>query len=378
MKKLIAMILCLCMVASVCSAFADVIKLGGLAPITGNYSEYGIGFKTTFEMAVNELNAAGGVNGYTFEIDVKDTEGEPTVATNMATAFAEDDGVYAILGDFTSGCSKANYDVCENYGILQLSPSASASDYAGMSQWFFSINGRQDVEAPFVAKYVVNKYMGCKTCAIVQVENDWGVTSFSNFAAMAEKVGLEIVAHETYMPGETDFSSIVTKVRAANPECLVVFDQGDCVAAIFNQADTDGWNVKHVTLGSGTSDQLLSQLLDPNNIISTSPYFFEGTDEAATAWYNEFVSKTGFAPTVQPVFAYDCVYLIAKAVESIGDGEVTRASLRDALQAIDFTGMTGRIQFSEDGDIARAYMICGGSDQGWSVLEGLDYGAEGL
>ncbi len=377
MKKLLALVLCLGLLAVSGSACAEVIKLGGLAPLTGTYSEYGIGFQTGFQMAIDEINAAGGVNGYTFEIDVQDSEGEPTVSTNLATAFAEDDDILALLGDFTSGACKANVDVCENYGILQLSPTASAPDYASMSQWFFSIMGRQDIEAPYLAKYIVGRYLGCETCAVIRVDSDWGLASYSNFAAQAEKEGIEIVAHETYMPGETDFSSIITKVRASNPGCLIVLDQGDSVAAVFNQADADGWEIQHVALGPGTSAQLLGQLVHPENIILTSPYFFDETDEKAMAWYNQFKEKTGFAPTIHPVCAYDCMYLIAEAVKNI-DGDVTRESLRDALAVVDFDGMSGNIKFTADGDIARNYMICGGSAEGWSVLEGFDYGAEGL
>lgn len=377
MKKLLALVLCVCMLAVAGSAFAEVIKLGGLAPMTGTYSEYGTGFEIGFDMAIQEINAAGGINGYTFEIDVQDSEGDATVSTNLATAFAEDDEVMALLGDFTSGACKANVDVCENYGITQLSPTASASDYAGMSQWFFSIMGRQDIEAPFLAKYIINRYLGCKTCAVCRVDSDWGLSSYSNFEKKALEEGIEIVAHETYMSGETDFSSIVTKVRAANPDCLVVLDQGDSVAAIFNQADADGWDIQHVALGPGTSAQLLEQLLDPSNIIVTSPYFFDTNDAEAMKWYDEFVSRAGFTPTIHPVCAYDCIYLIAEAVKAC-DGEVTRDAIREGLQNVNYTGMSGNIQFTPEGDIARSYMICGGSPEGWTVLEGFEYGAEGL
>lgn len=377
MKKTLALILCLCLLASAGAALADVIKLGGLAPITGTYSEYGTSFQVGFAMAIEEINAAGGVNGYTFEIDVQDSEGDATVSTNLATAFAEDDDVMALIGDFTSGCCKANVNVCDNYGITQLSPTASASDYAAMSPWFFSIMGRQDVEAPFLAKYILDRYLGCKKIALCRVDSDWGLSSFTNFEAMAQKVGLEIVAHETYLTGETDFSAIVTKVRAADPDVLVVLDQGDSVAAIFNQADTDGWDIRHVALGPGTSAQLLEQLLDPSNIIVTSPYFFDENDPAAMAWYDEFVSRAGFAPTIHPVCAYDCIYLIAEAVKAC-DGKVTREGIREGLQNVNFSGMSGSFTFTEDGDIARSYMICGGSPEGWKVLEGFEYGAEGL
>ena len=378
MKKLLVLVLCLALVLMTGSAFAEVIRMGGLAPMTGTYSEYGIGFEIGFQMALDEINGAGGINGYTFEVDVQDSEGDTVTSTTLATQFAEDDSIMALLGDFTSGACKANAEICDLYGITQLSPTASAADYAAMSPWCFSIMGRQDIEAPFLAKYIVGKYLGAKTCGVIRVDSDWGLSSYSNFEAQAIKEGIEIVAHETYQTGETDFSSIVTKVRAANPDCLVVLDQGNSVSAIFNQADADGWDIQHVALGPGTSEQLLEQLTDPTNIILTSPFFFDPENEEAMAWRDAFVAKAGFEPTIHPACAYDCVYLIAEAVRAIGDGEVTRESIRDALAGLEYEGLTGTIKFTEDGDIARNYMICGGTEDGWVVLEGFEYGAEGL
>ncbi|MDO4548235.1 MAG: ABC transporter substrate-binding protein [Clostridia bacterium] len=378
MKKMLAMALCLALVMSVGSAFADVIRLGGLAPLTGTYTEYGIGFEIGFQMAVEEINAAGGINGHTFEVVVQDSEGDTVTSTTLATQYAEDDSYLAILGDFTSGACKANAEICDLYGITQLSPTASASDYASMSPWCFSIMGRQDIEAPYLAKYIVGRYLGCDTCAVIRVDSDWGLSSYSNFEAQAVKEGIEIVAHETYQTGETDFSSIVTKVRAANPDCLIVLDQGNSVSAIFNQADADGWDIQHVALGPGTSAQLLDQLTNPTNIVLTSPFFFDPTNEEVMAWRDAFVAQSGFEPTIHPACAYDCVYLIAEAVKAIGDGEVTRQAICDALAQVEYDGLTGMIKFTEDGDIARNYMICGGTEDGWVVLEGFEYGAEGL
>lgn len=378
MKKLFAMVLCLALVFTSSAAFADVIKFGGLAPLTGTYTEYGKGFQIGFQMAIDEINAAGGVNGHTFEVNVQDSEGDPVTSTTLATQFAEDEEIMVLLGDFSSGACKANAEICDLYGITQLSPTASAADYASMSEWCFSIMGRQDIEAPFLAKYIVGKYLECKTCAVIRVDSDWGLSSYSNFEKQAIAEGIEIVAHETYQTGETDFSSIVTKVRATNPDCLVVLDQGNSVSAIFNQADADGWDIRHVALGPGTSAQLLEQLVNPENIVLTSPFFFNSDDAKVMAWHDAFVEKSGFEPTIHPACAYDCVYLIAEAVKLIGDGEINRQSIRDALAQVDYEGLTGRIKFTEDGDIARDYMICGGTKDGWVVLEGFEYGAEGL
>ena len=378
MKKFAAMLLTVVLLLSIVALPASAegkgtIKLGGLAPLTGNYAEYGMGFQIAWQMAIDEINANGGANGYMLSIDVKDTAGDPVVSSTMATAFAEDDEILAILGDFSSGCCKANAPIVDRYGIVQLSPTASAPDYAAMSPYAYSIMGRQDKEAPFLAKYVLKKYLGATKVAVIRVDSDWGLAAFTNFKNQADIEGLEVM-EEKYKSDETDFSSIITKVKAFDPQVLVVMDQGLPVSAIFNAADSAGWKVQHVSLGPGTSEQLLGQLIDPNNLIVTSPFFFDPDNAALTAWKDKFAAKAGFQPTVHPACAYDTAYLIAAAIESIGDGEVTRDAINNALKDIEFTGLTGRIKFEPAGDIARDYLICGVVDGQWKVLEGFDYG----
>lgn len=355
-----------------------VIKLGGLAPLTGNYAEYGKGFQVGFEMALEKINGEGGVNGYTFEIEVKDSEGDAVKSSTLATDYAEDDEILAILGDFTSGACKANAEIVDRYQIVQLSPTASAADYAGMSDYCFGIMGRQDVEAPFLAKYILKEYLDVTNIAVIRVDSDWGLSCYENFKIQADKEGL-VVTEEKYATGEKDFSSLITKVKATNPDVLVVMDQGDAVAQIFNQADAAGWDIQHVALGPGTSEQVAGQLSDKNNLIVTSPFFFDKEDAELTAWATEFEQRSGFAPTIHPACAYDCVNLIAEAVKAIGDGEVTREAIKNALAAMEaYEGVTGTIKFEKDGDIKRSYMICGMKDGEWVVLEGFEYGADGI
>jgi len=350
------------------------IKLGMLAPLTGDYAEYGKGFQVAAQMAIDEINAKGGANGHKLSIEVKDSAGDPVTSSTLCTEFAEDDSVMAIVGDFTSGCCKANATICDQYGIVQLSPTASASDYASMSKYCFSIMGRQDIEAPYLASVVLQKKLQATNIAVIRVDSDWGKSCYDNFIAKANEIGLK-VSVETYAAGEKDFSSIITKVKSTNPDVLVVMDQGDAVSAIFNQADAAGWKIQHVALGPGTSSQLADQLTDKSNLIVTTPFFFDESNADLMKWYNEFTTKAGFNPTIHPACAYDCVYLLARAIENIGSGEITRAAIQDKLQnGGTYTGLTGDITFTENGDIARNYEICTLKDGKWSILEGFDYG----
>lgn len=345
-----------------------VVKLGGLAPITGDYAEYGEGFELSFRKAVEEINAAGGVNGCTFEIEIRDTGGDAAKATTIAEAFAEDDEVMALLGGFSSGECKANAQICDSYGILQLSPAAAAPDYAAMSEYFFSIIGRQEEEASVLVRNVMKGRLGAGKAAVICIDNDWGLSLLEDVRAQAARENVEL-AIETYSPVEKDFSSLIARMQTENPDVLLVIDPGDSAAAVFNQADAAGWEIQHVALGPGTSGQVVKRLTDKNNLLVVSPFFPGSENERLNAWAEWFESEAGTAPAIHSACAYDCVYLIAEAVKNI-DGEVTRDALRDALADLpEYEGITGAIKFERDGDIKRNYMVCGLESGEWKILE---------
>lgn len=352
------------------------IKLGVLAPLTGTNAEYGKGFEIAMQMAVDKINADGGVKGKKFELSVKDSKGDQKESSDLARQFADDEEIMAILGDFTSGCCMANASIVDEAGLVQLSPTASNPDYAPMSDYCFSIMGLQSAEAPFAAKYLLQKYAGAKNVGVIYINSDWGTSAFTNFEKAAKEIGLNIATSVNYVQDEKDFSSLITKLKSANPDYVIILDQG-AVPQIINQIRTSGWDIPLAALGPGTSEQLISQTGENSEgLLITSPFFFDPENKELSAWKDEFVSKAGFQPTIHPACAYDTVYLIKTAIEAIGDGEISRKAIRDKLAEVDYTGVTGPIKFTKNGDINRQYMICGIEKGQYVIKEGFDYSKE--
>jgi branched-chain amino acid transport system substrate-binding protein len=380
MRKAIVLVLVLSLLAS--SVFAagqsekatasNVIKLGVLAPLTGTNAEYGKGFEVGMQMAVEKINAQGGVNGRTLELVIRDSKGDQKESSDLARQFADDPSIYAILGDFTSGCCMANAPIVDAAGLVQLSPTASNPDYAGMSDYTFSIMGRQDGEAPFFAKYIIQKYLGLNRVGVIYINSDWGASSYSNFKAEADRIGLNIVSAVNYVQDEKDFSSLITRLRAANPEVVLILDQG-AVPQIINQIRGAGWNVQLATLGPGTSEQLIDLTgRNSEGLVLSTPFFFDEDDADLMAWRRDFVARAGFEPTIHPVCAYDTVYLIAAAIEASGS-KVTRQSIRDNLAQVSIDGVSGPLKFNPSGDLTREYMICAVENGKYVVKAGFDY-----
>jgi branched-chain amino acid transport system substrate-binding protein len=330
-------------------------KFGVMAPITGTNAEYGKGFQIATKMATDEINAKGEIR---IELVVKDSKGDPKESADIARQFAEDPSIYAIIGDFTSSSCMAVAPIVDEAGLVLLSPTASNPNYASMSSYAFSAMGRQDGEAPFFATYLLKKYANAKDVGVIWINSDWGKSAHDNLVAQAKKEGLNIVSDVNYLADEKDFSSSIAKLRRGKPDHIVILDQG-AVPTIINQIAQTGWkDVRITTLGPGTSTQILNLCgSNAENLLLTTPFFFDENSKRDMDWYNTFYKVAGFYPTVHPAVAYDCVYLLAAAIKNSGD-KVTRQNIRDNLQSYkDFVGLTGPIVFNPAGDIYRKYLI---------------------
>lgn len=350
------------------------IKIGVAAPITGNWAEYGLGFEVATAMAAEEVNAAGGVDGRPIELVVMDSKGDAKEATAIARQFADDDEILAVVGDFSSTCCMATAPIYEEVGLVQISPTASNPDYAGLNDYMFGVMGVQSAEGPFVGEYLLSNYVGAKNVAVIYLNNDWGVAASQYLIETAKEVGINIVAEENHVDGEKDFTALLTKVQQSNPDtiCLVTF-YNEC-AIIANQIAQMDWDVQITALGPGASEQIIE--LGGENVegfLTSTPFFATNDGEsAASAFKAEFESRAGFTLNVHSACAYDALNMVVAAMENCD--EITRENIRDELAGLKgFVGVTGPIEFQPAGDIIRKYLIVGIENGEWVIKADYSY-----
>ncbi len=352
---------------------ADSVKVGVLAPLTGANAEFGKAFEVAMTMAMEEVNAAGGINGKTLELVFQDSKGDAKESSDLCRQYVDNEDIVAVLGDFTSTACMADAPIVKEAEMAILSPTASNPAFTEMNDCTFGIIGKQDADSRYYAHYVLQEYAGVDNVGIIYIESDWGNAAMSNFVDEAGKIGLNIVEMASFVQDEKDFSSIITKMKAANPDHIAIMDQG-ATSQIINQIRTSGWDVSLSTNGPGTSQQLID-LCGENceGLLLTTPFFFNPENEKEMAWRDEFTERAGFAPTVHSVNAYDCALLISEAIRQCGD-DITRENVRDKLAAIDFSGgLTGQIKFDETGSLDRRYIICEIVDGEYVKRAGFDY-----
>lgn len=352
------------------------VKVGVLAPITGNLAQYGTHFQTAMGMAVERVNAEGGINGKELILEFVDTAGDPTQSADMCAQLAENDEIVCVLGDFASGCSLASGVIATEYEIVQFSPCSSNYAFNEISDWTFSIPGPTWEESSFSAQYVVQKYIGADTAYVFYENNDYANEGFGAFSSKAAEVGLEVVGSSTYPSGETtDFSAEIAKAKALNPDVVVMIDQ-NTTSLIVNQIRDSGWDVQLVNVGMNTSTKVIEDCGDKTEgMITSACIFFDLSDEWTANWVEEYYARANMSPVAMSAMSYDTIMILAEALRKCGD-EIDRAEVKDYLFQTDCEYMSGRIQFNEDGAISRNYNICKVEDGVWVLKEGLDYANE--
>jgi branched-chain amino acid transport system substrate-binding protein len=345
------------------------IYVGLSAPLTGNYSEYGTNWKKAMDIAVEKINAKGGVKGRPLAIVAEDSKSDPKDSAQIAQKFVSDDRIVATLGDFTSTACMAAQPIYDRAGLVQLSPTASHPEFAPKSQWSFGIIGTQAEEGAFMADYTVKKD-GKKKIAVLYINNDWGIAAQQQYIKRAKEDGAEIVAVENYFDRDKDFTGVLTKLRGSKPEALYIATMYNDGALMSKQREKLGWNdVAVFGPGSLYSPKLLELGGSAVEGLRTSTIFMI-TDPRPEV--QEFIKtfkarNNGVDPNMFAAIAYDAITIMANTIEKAG---TDRKAIRDELAKMqNFVGMTGKFSFTERRDVKRDYHYLVVKNGAWSLLD---------
>lgn len=353
------------------------IKIGLSAPITGNNAEYGVTFQTGCEIAIDEVNEAGGINGRKVELVVMDSKGDAKEACEIAKKFGQDSEILGVVGEFSSTACMAAAPIYADYKLCLISPTASAPEFAPMNEYMFGIAGLQSDEGPFMAKYIGGKYLNSQATAVAYVNNDWGVSTKDGVISAAAEIGTPIVANETFVENEKDFNALLTKLRQANPDVIQLAAFPTDASNIIKQARQMGWDVPFVLPCGGYSDQLIELGGEAVDGTFVAVSFFPDADNTVVQEYiTEFQKRAGFNGPISMLHSYDCARIIMQAIErATAEGKGSdREAIRDQIAATkDFPALGGTITFSESGDVHKKYRIATVQDGQFTSVTDYDF-----
>lgn len=318
------------------AAAGEPYRIGAVFAVTGPASWLGEPEKRTALMIADEINAAGGVNGRPIEVIVEDTEGDETKGLNAVNKLIVRDNVLAIIGPSRSGTSMAVIPIIEEAKVPLVSCAAAQAIVAPEHRYTFQTPQQDRHAARKIFGHM--KAKGIKKVAVITGTTGFGKEGRNQLIQLAPEYGIDIVADETYGPGDTDMTAQLTKIRDAQPEAIVNWSIVPAQSIVMKNKKTLGMemplyqshgfgNIKYVEAAGDAAEGVLfpaGRLLVCDELPDGQPQkkLLVAYKKAYEDKFNEPVSTFGG-------HAYDALHMVVLALEKAGDD---REAIRDALE----------------------------------------------
>lgn len=348
------------------STTGEAFKLGGSGPTTGDAAVYGLAVQHGAELAVKEINAEGKVQlELNFQDDQADGEKAVTAFNNLV-----DWGMQVSIGATTSGAGQAVSAEYKTEDIFALTPSGSSpaviyqdSDnekdpYGNVFQMCFTDPNQGAASAEYISEHKV----GTKVGVIYRNDDSYSSGIYKKFKAEADKLGLTVVAEQTFTNGNADFSTQVSKCKEAGADVVFLPIYYQPASQILAEAKKQEYDVKF--FGCDGMDGILSmEGFDTSlaeGLYMLTPFSTDAEDEKTQNFVKNYQEAYGETPIQFAADAYDCVYAIAQALEAAGvspsdsTSDIT-AALVEQFTSMTFNGLTGTdVTWNENGEVTKA------------------------
>ncbi len=331
------------------------IKIGCLAPLTGEVSVYGIATSNGVKMAVEELNAQGGINGKKIELLIEDEKGDPTEAVNAYNKLM-DAGVVAIIGDVTSKPCIAVAEVAAEDNMPMLTATGTAAEITTIGKNVFRTCFMDPFQGQIMATFAADNLGAKKVAAMYDTGSDYSQGLADSFKAQAEAKKLEMTAFEGYGAADTDFTSILNKIIATNPDAIFVPDYYGDVSLILGQARAAGYT--GAMLGGDGWDGVLGVMPADKMDATNNGYFsnhYATADEAAADFLTKYKNTYNLDGNAFAALGYDSAYIMAAAIAQAGSTDAD--AIIAALAATDLECVTGHVTFDDNGDPIKSVAV---------------------
>lgn len=358
------------------NADATTFKIGGIGPITGDTAIYGTAVQNGIQLAVDEINADGGINGYQIEYSFEDDQNNSEKSVNAYNTL-KDWGMQMLVGTVTSTPCTAVVEETHADNMFQLTPSATAVEsiqYDNAFRMCFSDPSQGTVSADYIAE----NGLATKVAIIYDSSDTYSTGIYQNFATEAEAKGLEIVAAEAFTSdSSTDFSVQIQKAKDAGAELVFLPIYYQEASLILAQADRAGFAPKW--FGVDGMDGLLDvEGFDASlaeGLMFLTPFTPDAEDEATQTFVADFEEAFGDTPIQFAADAYDCLYVIKEAAEK-ADIDPTMSvtdmceAMKTAMTEITIDGLTGKqISWGEDGEPSKEPTVVVVESGAYKVLQ---------
>ncbi len=328
------------------------VQVGAIEILSGPNSAYGTAIRAGLELALEEVNAKGILGGRKINLIIEDSAGNKDQAINAARKLIGRDKVVAIIGPTLSNEMFAAGPVANERKIPIIGTSTTAVGITGIGPYVFRTSLPESDVIPVTLAYA--KAHGAKTIALMYANDDaFSKSGFDTMKAAAEKAGLNIVTIESFGSKDTDFSAQLTKVRGLHPDAIGISALVEPVSGVLLQARQLGFGKETLFVGgNGSNSPKLGDIAGPaaDGLIVGSPWFVGKDDPVNQAFVTKFKAKYGKEPDQFAAQAYDCMGILANAIDRAGAAEPEK--IKEALMTTTFNGVMGPFTFTPGRDPA--------------------------
>jgi branched-chain amino acid transport system substrate-binding protein len=353
MKKLISLGLGLCCAASLAFAGggqaggASAVAIGAVFPLSGGVAFYGTESRDGALLAIDEINAAGGLLGRKLTLIAEDDEGNAEKSVNAFTKLSTRDKVSFVLGSSTSGATVAMTSLAQQSKVILISPSATALNVTDAGDYIFRACFIDPFQGVVGADFAYDTLGSRRAAVLYDAGADYNTGLAEAFRDQFKAIGGQVVADEAYQTGDVDFNAQVTRIRAANPDIVYLPNYYNDVALQAKQLRAQG--VTCALLGGDGWDSLIDNAGDEVlNGFWSAGFAADTTDPRGQTFVRAYQAKFNKPASQFAALGYDSMMLVADGIKAAGSFEP--AAVKDAMAKLNGPYITGNIRFDAHRD----------------------------
>jgi branched-chain amino acid transport system substrate-binding protein len=351
------------------AAAGDVIKIGEFASLTGKEATFGQMSHHGTELAIEELNAAGGLLGKKLKLLTEDTQSKPGDAATVVKKLISRDGVIAILGEVASSRSMEAAPICQQNKIPQISPSSTNVKLTEMGDYIFRVCFTDEFQGKLLANFAQRTLKAAKVAILTDTKSDYSVGLTRDFKWPFTAAGGKVAAEQVYNGGDKDFKGQLTAVKASSPDALLITGYYTDVGLIVKQAKQLGITVP-IFGGDGWESSKLIEIggKDAEGTYFSTHFSPEADVPLVKNFAQKFKAKYGELPDAMAALGYDSAMVLAAAIKKTGSTDGPK--LREALAATrDHVGVAGTITLDANRNATKPAVILTVKDGKFKYLE---------
>lgn len=320
---------------------AEMISIGASFPLTGTIAADGQTCVDAINLAIKQVNEAGGIDGRMLTLITEDDEGSPTSAASIANKFVDKSEILAVISSYNSSCMLAQVDTYKDGKLPAISPVATTPALTGCSDYFYRTAPNDSDCGSYAAEFL--EAQGITKVALFYENDDYGLGIADPFEKKCEELGIEIVTTQTYVYGETvDYSTQLTATSASGAEAIFI---AGCVTEqglICDQRDDYGCGDMLILCGNGGYAPAL--LGYDTEGVYVQGEFDKELSETAKEFVQAFTDEYGYEPGNWAASAYDATQIVIEAMKNCG-GDLSRESINEQISIITYDGVCGTYTF---------------------------------